>query len=254
MSVWVAGATVVAGIGSSVISSNKAAKSQKQQMQLQRDQLDFAKQRYNQAQTLYGGLQQQVVDDAMEGVDPDLQGVSDRAAADIASQFRGANRGLMRNNQRLGINPNSGQFQSQMRQNMLSEALAKAGGISRAREAERNNAEQQTFNRRFDVAQIGINQMNSTASNVGNSSSNLAASYGDQANGWNNASAAGMQAAFSALPSLVGGLGNNSAGNGFTSAQPNMSSPLATGLSSYQPAKTFGLGEASAPLVSTPLT
>jgi hypothetical protein len=249
MSVWVAGATVVAGIGSSVISSNKAAKSQKAQLALEREKLKFAQQRYDQAQTMYGGLQQKVVDSAMEGVRPDLQGVSDRAAADIAGQFRGAQLGLARTNQRLGINPNSGQYQSQMRQTALGEALAKAGGITRAREGERNNAEQQTFARRFQVSQVGVNQMNNTASNVQDASSGLAGVYGQQANGWNQASAAGMQAAFSALPSLVGGL--NGGGAGFTSTS---SSPLATGLSSYQPAKTFALGEAAPPLVSTPLT
>jgi predicted Zn-dependent protease len=175
MSVWVAGATVVAGIGSSVISSNKAAKSQKAQMQLQREQFNFAKQRYDQAQNMYGGLQQQVVDSAREGVKADLQGVSDRAAADIASQFRGAQLGLARTNQRLGINPNSGQYQSQMRQSALAEALGKAGGITRAREGERNNAEQQTFARRAQIAQVGVNQMNGTASGVQDASSGLAA-------------------------------------------------------------------------------
>lgn len=238
MSVWVAGATVVAGIGSSVISSNKAAKSQKAQMQLQREQFNFAKQRYDQAQNMYGGLQQQVVDSAREGVKADLQGVSDRAAADIASQFRGAQLGLARTNQRLGINPNSGQYQSQMRQSALAEALGKAGGITGARESERKNAEQQTFARRAQIAQVGVNQMNGTASGVQDASSGLAAAYGQQANGWNQASAAGMQAAFSALPSLVGGLANKApaGGSGVTSGSLNLSgaSGLSTGITPLQ--------------------
>ena len=202
---WGAVAVGVASVASSVFSGSQAKKAEKKQLQLQREQFEFAKQRYNQAQTMYGGLQQQVVDSAMEGVRPDLQGVSDRAAADIASQFRGAQQGLMRTNQRLGINPNSGQFQSQMRQTALSEALAKAGGISRARESERNNAEQQTFNRRYDVAQIGINQMNGTASNVQNASSGLAGTYGQIASGLNAASG---QAMSSGLSMMAQGLDN----------------------------------------------
>lgn len=210
---WGAVAVGVATVASSVIGGNKADKAQKKQLQLQQDQFNFAKQRYNTAQTLYGGLQQQVVDSAMEGVDPDLQGVSDRAAGDIATQFRGAQQGIMRNNQRLGINPNSGQFQAQMRQSALTEALAKAGGISRARESERNNAEQQTFARRFQVSQMGVNQMNGTASAVNDASAAMAASYGQQANALNAASG---QAMSSGLSMLGKGLDNYTASKAAT--------------------------------------
>jgi hypothetical protein len=185
--------------------SSSASKSSKKQLALEREKLKFAQQRYDQAQTMYGGLQQKVVDSAMEGVRPDLQGVSDRAAADIASQFRGVQTGLMRTNQRLGINPNSGQYQSQLRQSALAEALGKAGGITRAREGERNNAEQQTFARRFQVSQVGVNQMNGTASGVQDASSGLAGVYGQNAADMNAASG---QAIGSGLSMLATGLSN----------------------------------------------
>lgn len=242
--VAVGGATLVSGL----MGSSSASKSSKKQLALEREKLKFAQQRYDQAQTMYGGLQQKVVDSAMEGVRPDLQGVSDRAAADIAGQFRGAQQGLMRTNQRLGINPNSGQFQSQMRQTALGEALAKAGGITRAREGERNNAEQQTFARRFQVSQVGVNQMNNTASNVQDASSGLAGVYGQQATGLNAASGAAIS---NGMGMIAMGLDNYSKNK---AAPAPASNPLATGLSSYQPATTYALGEAPGPLVSTPLT
>lgn len=211
--VAVGGATLVSGL----VSGSKSGKAQKQQMAIEQEKIRFAKQRYNDADQLYGGLQQKVVDQAMEGVRPDLQGVSDRASADIATQYSGANESIMRNNMRMGINPNSGSYQTQLRSTALSEALAKAGGITRARETERNNAEQQTFSRRFQVGQMGINQMNGTASSVQDASSGLAASYGNQAAQLGQASSNAIGSGLSMIANS--GLGKSN--TGVTTTQNN---------------------------------
>lgn len=166
---WVAvGIGAVNAIGG-IMGSRSAKKQQKEALALQREQLQFQKDRYNRAVGIYDGLERKVADQAMEGVKADLGGVSDRAAGDIALQFQGANEAVLRDQQRMGINPNSGRAESQMRRSRLTQALATAGGITAAREGERRNAEQQTWNRRLATSQTGINQMNGQATNVSNS-------------------------------------------------------------------------------------
>lgn len=215
---WVSVGVGAASVVSGLFGSKSAKKQQKQQLQLQRDSLNFAKDRYNEANTLYKPVQQLVVNDAMEGVKADLQGVSDRAAADVAQQYSGIGAALQRNQARMGINPNSGQAMAAQRQTALSQALASAGGITRSREAERNNAEQQTWSRRFSVGQMGVNQMNGTASAVNDASNGLASTYGNMAN--NTAQgAAGLMAAGGQL--ITGGLAG-------TFGQPTGTAPLST--------------------------
>jgi len=171
---WVAvGIGAVNAIGG-IMGSRSAKKQQREALKLQREQLQFQKDRYNRAVGIYDGLERKVAEQAMEGVRADLGGVSDRAAGDIALQFQGANEAALRDQQRMGINPNSGRAESQMRRSRLTQALATAGGITAAREGERRNAEQQTWDRRFSTSQVGVNQMNGTASNVSNSMNGMA--------------------------------------------------------------------------------
>ena len=249
---WVSVGVGAASVVSGLFGSKSAKKQQKQQLQLQRDSLNFAKDRYNEANTLYKPVQQQVVNDAMEGVKADLQGVSDRAAADVAQQYSGIGAALQRNQARMGINPNSGQAMAAQRQTALSQALASAGGITRSREAERNNAEQQTWSRRFSVGQMGVNQMNGTASVVNDASNGLASTYGNMAN--NTAQgAAGLMAAGGQL--ITGGIMGK-----FGQSSPPSALPANTGMNNAtsgvyaSQAKTFAYPSINnAPLVSTPM-
>lgn len=184
---WVAAGVGTASVVSGLFGSSSAKKAQKQQLQLQRDQLNFDKQRYKDANDLYGGSISGLVDLANQDVTPDLGGVTSRALADVTTQFGNAQETIARNNARMGINPNSGVMQSQMRQAALSEALAKAGLGTAAREQERLNAENKHWNRLSTVAELGVNQINGTAANIGQSTNNLANSYGSQASYLNNA-------------------------------------------------------------------
>ncbi len=177
---------VAAGVGglslvSGLMSSNSAKKSQKQALALQQETLRFNKQRYADAQNQFGDVIGSMVDGAEAGVKADLQGVSDRAAGDIATAVTGSNEAILRDQQRMGINPNSGRAESQMRKTSLATALAKAGAITGARETERRTAADQTWNRRLTVGQLGMNQMNGTAAGVNNATSSMANTYSNQA-------------------------------------------------------------------------
>ena len=206
---WVGAAIGGLSAVSGIMGSRSAKKQQQQALALQREQLQFSKDRYNRTVGIYGDLEQKVVGQAMEGVKADLGGVSDRAAGDIALQFQGANEAVLRDQQRMGINPNSGRAESQMRQSRLSQALATAGGITAARENERRMAEQKTWDRRFGTSQVGVNQMNGTASNVSGASSGLSGmmmGMADQQLAESNAMIAGGANMFgSALANRFGG-------------------------------------------------
>lgn len=196
---WVAAGVGTASVVSGLMGSSSAKKAQKQQLQLQRDQLNFDKQRYKDANDLYGGSITGLVDLANQDVNPDLGGVTSRALADVTTQFGNAQETIARNNARMGINPNSGVMQSQMRQAALSEALAKAGLGTAAREQERLNADNKQWSRLSTVAGLGVNQMNGTAANMAQSTNNLANSYGSQASYLNNAAGNAISSGISAI-------------------------------------------------------
>ena len=54
------------------------------------------------------------------------------------------------------INPNSGRAESMARQSGIAQALGTAGNITANREAERRNAEQQTWDRRAHVNNLAL--------------------------------------------------------------------------------------------------
>lgn len=164
-----------------IIGSKSSKKLQKEALAIQRDTLDFAKKRYSDYKTTYGDLEQMVVDSAKKGVVADLSGVTTRAAADVSTQFAGAEEARIRNDQRMGINPNSGRAEAGARKNSLFEALAKAGNITSGRETERRDANQKTWDRQYAVNQIGVNQMNNAAGEVTNANNAIANTYSTMA-------------------------------------------------------------------------
>lgn len=238
---WVAAAVGGASLISGLSGSRSAKKQQKQALALQEQQLAFDKKRYADVQNQYGGVIQQNIDTAKQGVKADLQGVSDRTAADIALQYRGANEGMLRNQQRMGINPNSGRADSMARQSALSLALASAGGITANRENERRTAEQQTWDRRASISSQGINQINGSISDMRNSTNNMANTYSNMAS--QQAQQAGQL--LSGAGSMFGGaiasgglkmpsFGDGAAGGGIRlgdlSMPTGMNNPAANGL------------------------
>ena len=67
------------------------------------------------------------------------------------------------------------------RQSGIAQALGTAGNITTNREAERRNAEQQTWDRRAHVNNLGINQMNMAANGVDNANNQLINNYNNAA-------------------------------------------------------------------------
>ncbi len=174
-----AGASLLGGLSS----SRSASKLSKQQLALQQQALDFNKARYAEAKAQYQPVINLATQMATDGVKADLGGVTSRAAADMSQQFKNADAQILMNQQRMGINPNSGMAQAQARQSALSHALGTAGAVTAARDAERRNAEQQTWAQRSAMAGMGQSAMTGTANDVTNGMNNMANSYGNMAAG-----------------------------------------------------------------------
>lgn len=174
MKIAVGGMSLLGGISS----SRSAKKSAKEQLKLQREMFDFAKKRYDDYKTNYGEIEQTLIKGAKEGVQADLGGVTSRAAADVATQFAGAEEARIRNMQRMGINPNSGRAESMARQSGLSEALASAGNITANRENERRTADAQTYMRRQNAMNMGLGQLGVATGDMNNAMAGMANTYG----------------------------------------------------------------------------
>lgn len=173
-----AGASLIGGIAGSR-SSKKLAK---EQLALQREMFNFQRQHYLDYKAKYGGLEDQLIADAKKGVVADLQGVTNRAAADVATQFGNAEDARLRNMQRMGINPNSGRADAMAARNSVAQSLAAAGNITTGREAERRNADNQTWARRSAVTDLGVRQMNGAAQDMNSAQDRIASTYGNMAN------------------------------------------------------------------------
>lgn len=206
-----AGVSLLGGL----FSSRSASKLSKRQLALQQQALDFNKARYAEAKAQYQPVINLATQMATDGVKADLGGVTSRAAADMSQQFKNADAQILMNQQRMGINPNSGMAQAQARQSALSQALGTAGAVTAARDAERRNAEQQTWARRSAMASMGQSAMTGTANDVTNGMNNMANSYGNMAAG--QSAAAGNLLA--GAGSMIGGMAANGGFNGLFGRQ-----------------------------------
>jgi len=194
------GGSVLSAVGG-IMGSRSSKKLAKQALALQREQFEFNKKRYNDYKAMYGELEQGQVDAAKKGVIADLGGVTSRAVGDVATQFTNAEEAQRRQQQRLGINPNSGRADSMGRQMGLSKALAMAGNITTNREGERRNAEQQTWNRRDSVNRMGIAQMNGSFGDMNQSSNGMVSSLNQQ-----SAQQAQQAASLYGAAGMIGGM------------------------------------------------
>lgn len=200
---WVAvGVGAMSTIGG-LFGSSGARKAQKEANRINRDTLNFNKQRYNDYNQQYGGLIDMVVSDAEKGVQADLGRVTSEANADTATAFTNARQALDNQNQRMGINPNSGRAESNERQFALNQAVATAGNVTNSRNKERQFADDATWNRRYGVYQQGNAMLNGAAASVENSMSNLSNSY---ANSAANQSNMANQAIAGGISSITQGL------------------------------------------------
>ncbi len=237
--VAIGGASLLGGLAS----SRSSKKTAKQALALQREQFEFQKQRYNEYKALYGNTEKMLVADAEKGVVADLNGVTNRAATDVASQFANAENARLRNMQRMGINPNSGRADALASQAGIAQSLAAAGSITANRETERRNAEQQTWNRRDSVTRLGANQMAGAVSGMDRANTGMANTLNDQSSQQASQAAQMFEAAGTALGGLIG-KSPSAAVNPTTTPVAGISSPQ------YLPVTTSP-AQANATLVDT---
>lgn len=174
------GAAAISTVGG-IMGGKSAKKLQKESLALQREELAFNKQRYNDYQDQYGGLADLVVSEAEKGVQADLGKVSSEANADTATAFANTRQALDNQNQRMGINPNSGRADSTNRQLSLNQAVATAGNVTNARNNERQYAEDATWNKRYGVYQQGNSLITGAANAVNGTTSSMATNQSNAA-------------------------------------------------------------------------
>lgn len=202
-----------------------AKKDRRQQMQILQEDLAFKKQRYTNFKALYGDLEKQLVEDAKTGVKADIKGVTDRAVGDVAQQFSGAEQQAVRNDQRYGINPNSGRAEASSRALGIAKATTTAGLVNQQRETEQRRATDLTWNRRAAVNNLGVSQMNNAAAGVSAGLGGIADAYGSSASD----KAAEASQLFGAAGTMIGmGIGKSAGGTGASdpyNAQGNWKNP-----------------------------
>lgn len=174
------GAVVAAG--ASAWSGSKSRKQEKalreQELAFQKEQLAFSKKRYDENQALYGETKRKLVDAANEGVTADLQGVTDRASADVAQSFQKDEEATARGLSRYGINPNSSRAMAARTGVGTMKAAAEAGLVNTSRRNEKRYAEDTTWNRRADVSRMGVAELTDNANAVSQAYSGLSGSAG----------------------------------------------------------------------------
>jgi hypothetical protein len=123
-----------------------------QQMAAQAQQMQQAKDYYDYQVNTFRPLEQGLVTDAQKFNTAAYQEqMAQKAAADVAQAFQGAQGVSMREATRRGINPNSGAFGAASNANALKLAAATAGAQTGAR----TQAEQMGWARRLDAAGLG---------------------------------------------------------------------------------------------------
>lgn len=113
---------------------------------------------------LYRPLEQQIVADASAYDTPERrEAEAGQAVADVGIQLDGARRAQTRQQQRMGVNPNSGASLAMGNQMSLGEAAVKAGAANTARD----NVELQGYARKLDAANLGRGAASSQATSAG---------------------------------------------------------------------------------------
>lgn len=148
-----------------------------QQNAITNDQWNLYKQNYL-------PLEQELIAEVRQGINPDIDGVTGRASADVVQSFDKTRESTNRTLGRYGINPNSGRFASSNRALDIAQASTEAKAVNDARTAEINRAEDVSFARRAALVNAGkglASGVSSNLSNISNSYQNMAGTYGNAA-------------------------------------------------------------------------
>lgn len=158
------------GTGLGLLQGRKKDKQAKQasdqSLAMQQQQLDFANNRYEDANKLYSPIEQGLLSRAMQDYKPRYQEVTTNAIGDVNTQFANTEDARIRAMQRMGVNPNSGRADSLARQFSLSKGAALAGAINTSRTTERNRADTVGWERLYNTMTLGANKMNGVNSQL----------------------------------------------------------------------------------------
>lgn len=176
----------------------------------------IAKEDWDRFKQVYQPLENELVADVRQGVQPDYEGLDARpgtAARDVTDQYERSRNVLMRNLGRYGGRPDSGQFRETMRIMGTDEARDRAAAATRARfdvedqkRTERKYADETTFNRQSGVLSLGRGLPSQSASNLSAAASGLsdvARQQGGRANLFADATAGAADALGGSIYDLV---------------------------------------------------
>lgn len=153
---------------------------------------------------LYRPLEQQIVTEAGEYDTAERrEAASGRAVADVGMQVDLARQAQTRQQQRMGVNPNSGAALATGNQMSLGEAAVKAGAANTARD----QVELQGYARKLDAANLGRGAASSQATSAGiaTQTGNSAVGNSQVPNATNNQGIGVMQGGANAALSGMGG-------------------------------------------------
>jgi len=125
------------------------------QMQISREQLDLAKEQWNNYLTTYQPLNEMLSMEAMTGVEPRYDERLGDVTADVEQAYNLGEESFNRNLERSGLNPSDPQYASMMEKRNRSKTKDLVAGRNLARQGERDRAENLTWGKRFDVASMG---------------------------------------------------------------------------------------------------
>jgi hypothetical protein len=224
------------------------------QQQLSNDQLGLylplQKAMAEQYQNVYMPFENQLFQDAREGIKPDYEGVMGKASGDVEQSFAKAQEASNRGLQRYGINPNSGRFAGNQRGLDIAKSAMDAGSRTLARERETKRVDDTNWARKAqlygmkrglpvwkmptDFSGNALSLSNFAMSGLGNAAQGFG-DLGDSAYKIGKDAAyelgAGLQSFGKGLGSLFGKFDFNASTSGGTGGSFNCSSGLGSGLS-----------------------
>jgi hypothetical protein len=230
MSGWVAGGAAVIGVAGSLTSARKnataAERAQEAQERSAREDLDFRKAQYNRYLGLMGPIEEQLAAEAKSSEPLDY----DKMAAQIKSQYAGANRNLSSSMSNRGM-AGMGMDLGGMRGLAMGQAGATTDAYSKGLENRRN----------LGLTLTGRNQIGQAAQGVGVGMRGMTDLYGGMAKSYNDA-AKESWGGFGENLGALGGMIQNGLNERFVpvSATPQTNLPVADTMTPITPTNTGG--------------
>lgn len=202
--------------------SRRMREAMREANKIARQRLQWQQGQMEEYETMYGGLEQRMLNDAERGVQADYGGVTDRATTDVVQAFDRAREQEARRQAAYGIDPSSGQAERTSRQMGLKQATATAGNVNQAREAERHRADQEFQQNQNRAMSLGKNRFNIASGGIDNAYAGLQSERQSAAQTHGNMA----EAQGAAFGDMVG----TAAGLGLAVATGGASLPLTAGL------------------------